>query len=173
MSQAPYLDLIAHSATSSSAGQLRTRARPAEQQQQRHQQQQQQQASFDAHCLDASASTDDARQHEILQLLMTAVVPPPSVASSTIPQPPGASAADPALLRRHQQQQRQSSVSAVPAFCDLLGAVAPAPPAAILSQFAPALAEPVHAPAVVPPKYMLDASSAELIAAILQSLPAV
>jgi len=167
-SQAPYLDLLAHPATILEV--LQGPARPTEQLQRQQQQQQlnqQQQSLFDASSLVASASTDGARQHEIMQMLMTAVAPPLSVLANS--QTDSASAADPDLMRRHQQlqhhhqqQQRQSSISAVPAFCDLLGSVTPAPPVA--TQFAPAFFEP---------NYMFGASSAELIAAIIQGLPTV
>jgi hypothetical protein len=155
---------------------MQTRGRPAKQLQRQQQQQQQvsnqqQQTLFDASSLDASASTDGARQHEILQLLMTAVASPAPIVAAT--QAHAASAVSD-LMRLHQQsqqqQQRQSSVSAVPAFCDLLVSVAPAPPAA--TQSPQAFFEQVHVPSG-PPKYILGAPSAELIAAILQGLPTV
>jgi hypothetical protein len=147
---------------------VHAQARPAEQDP--HQQQpqhlpNQQPSSFNPGSLGASASTDDARQHDILHLLMTAAAPPAPVIVTT--QPHAASATDSEVMHRRQQQQtqqRQMPVSAVPAFCDLLGSVAPPPPAA--TQFAPASTS-------APPTYVLDASSAELIAAILPSLSTV
>ena len=174
--QTPYVDLLAHPAASLGVF-MQTRGRPAEQLQRQQQQQQQvsnqqQQSLFDASSLDASASTDGARQHEILQLLMTAVASPAPIVAAT--QAHAASAVSD-LMRLHQlsqqQQHRQASVSAVPAFCDLLGSVAPAPPAA--TQFPQAFFEQVHVPSAGPPKYILGAPSAELIAAILQGLPTV
>jgi len=160
-------DLRARSAAS--AGRLDVRALPAEQHP--HQQQQQhlhnqQPSSFNPGSLGASASTDDGRQHDILHLLMTAAAAPAAPVIVTT-QPHAASATDSEVMHRrpHQQtQQRQMPVSAVPTFCDLLGSVAPPPPAA--TQFAPTSTS-------APPTYVLDASSDELIAAILSSLSTV
>jgi hypothetical protein len=176
--QVPHLDLLA-SASEQSQTWVRSMLQQHHLQHHHHlqQQQTQQQLSFGESGLDASASFDDARPQDIVQLRMAAVSP--STAATT--NRAGVEvAADPALIRRQQQQQqRQSSVSAVPAFSDLLGAVAPSPPATFF-QLGPAMATvgQMYAPGAtpplpVPPNYVLDASSVELIAAILQSLPTV